>query len=121
MNTAFKLRVFCEKHNRWEYYTLGDLVCGYTTESNGEGGIFRQETWGRFTGVLDKNGREIFEGDVIKGYDGNLTEIKYDDDNAGFNICYGIQECTIFPNESEIVGNIYGLEELTLKEHASAV
>lgn len=85
------------------------------------------ETVGQYTGLTDKNGKKIFEGDVLKIcygsplFDGYDTEcicyngiVKYE--NALF-VCEENSErgdalCMLSSNEFEIIGNIYDNPEL---------
>lgn len=73
------------------------------------------ETVGQYTGMADKNGKKIFEGDVLEldGEDG-FFEVEYDDDRAMFVIC-GDYTTFYFDNlwnEVEVIGNIYDHPEL---------
>lgn len=114
MPTEVKFRVFCEKHNRWEYYTLGDLVCGSTTENNGEGGIFKGETWCRYTGLKDKNEKDIYEGDVIRTPRGQWGIIVYE--APFFQVTVAEDQSSLYTRDflmsSEIIGNIFDNPEL---------
>lgn len=62
-----KYRTYCEQHNRWEVYSLGDLIIGAATHFGGEGGEFKH--WGQFTGLQDVAGKDIFEDDIIESGD----------------------------------------------------
>ena len=90
------------------------------------------DTIGQFTGLYDKNGKEIYEGDIvkwtfffyigsevqkdlvgiIKWYQGGFIfdVIKHDIEEAGF---YGISDLsTDTESDCEIIGNIYDNPEL---------
>ena len=78
------------------------------------------ETVGQYTNMLDKNGRKIFEGDIIDfsdRYDGDgYGVVRYDAEETEFefvydNFCEGLGRC-YSPENVEVVGNIYDNPEL---------
>ena len=79
------------------------------------------ETVGQYTGLTDKNGKKIFEVDIVKIYlyepkglaNYEIGCIKFDDTKARFVFCtkdgsYSIDNT----NTYEIIGNIYDNPEL---------
>jgi uncharacterized phage protein (TIGR01671 family) len=82
-----KFRVWCHNKNEWE----ADRV--FLAQ---EGNMLQCKPFGsptpighdthtieQFTGLLDKNGKEVFEGDVI-AFDGWTSEVKWKSGNARF-------------------------------------
>ena len=74
------------------------------------------ETVGQFTGLTDKNGKKIFEGDIVK-YKEHILQVEYADDYASYffhNNGSVIGECTAkYTKEyAEIIGNIHDNPEL---------
>ena len=68
----------------------------------------------QFTGLLDKNGKEVFEGDILSHDDtngryedesmlGKRRIVKWNEKNGGFNL---------HPKHWEVIGNIYENPEL---------
>ncbi len=102
-----------------------------TTLTKDGGGISRFELM-QFIGIKDKKGKEIYEGDIVKGITfGDKKElilfIKWNDIHACFDLFYSIDGNDIevlsdfdFPSDMEgynleVIGNIYENQEL-LKE-----
>lgn len=77
-------------------------------------------TLGQFTGLKDKNDKEIYEGDVVRIFAYNFDEeeffvVKYNNDTARYELVSD-DLCVSFDNvynyEVEIIGNIYDNPEL---------
>ncbi|HEL2244877.1 hypothetical protein EI999_11190 [Streptococcus suis] len=65
------------------------------------------------TGVFDKNGKEIFEGDVVKIFGEKLSKIYYSDGAFCVDILIGGTPLHAFLSEQlEIIGNIHRNPEL---------
>ena len=75
-----------------------------------------KETVGQYTGLTDKNGTKIFEGDIVKGAWNTILVIYYDDCYTQFRAKHkwGENEISYYgdTNKLEVIGNIHDNPEL---------
>lgn len=120
MNREIKFRVYDEDLKRMRYLNSShDFIC---FDEKGNGYYHNMQTglgeWFsdlmQYTGLKDKNGVEIYEGDILCAHriqsgenSGNSYKtVKWvnDKSKSGFNISNGISK------NWEVIGNIYGNE-----------
>lgn len=86
--------------------------------------IFDEIEFMQSTGLIDKNGEEIFEGDVLLTYDGELAKVYWDDVLAGWFVDFIYETAELSEvadlqssrSICKIIGNIYENLELLERE-----
>ena len=98
-------------------YSLNEYESGESTYADGE--KVDPKTIGQFTGLLDKNGRTIFEGDIVKFCSGDIRTVVFDEDYTEFEFSRndpvknvdGLCLC-VDHDVCEVIGNIHDNPEL---------
>ena len=101
--------------DEWVYGDLGRLKNAITITKRNfiYPYIVMPETVGQYTGLTDKNGVKIFEGDILKFRSG-IYSVEWDNEHSKFLQRDGqfSRELHIWIAKSEIVGNIHDNPEL---------
>lgn len=98
------------KNGEWlEWTLLGALLANprITTE-------IELKTVGTYTGLKDRNGKKIFEGDIVE-YREEYGAVEYHDQEAMYFVCFDgwlTDFDHIYGKEVEIIGNIHDNPEL---------
>ena len=115
-----KFRAWDKVNKIYIYVTLGDLICGACTETGDKKLSGNEQIWEQYTGIKDKNGKEIYEGDIVSKHNSDLKgvvkqvkdgqwAIYWDNTPDGYYVLFK------YSNLCEVVGNIHENNELLEK------
>ena len=124
-----KLRGYCKSTKGWLYGNLVHYKEGFDmiyyqkpNESYMYGDVVDIKSIGQYTGLKDKKGKEIYEGDIVKSISGKIGYVIFLQQEMGYVVVWdncdtrlghrnrgGGYECD---GSIEVVGNVYDNPEL---------
>jgi uncharacterized phage protein (TIGR01671 family) len=113
-----KFRAWNNDKKEWidqnSFFVMGDGELGSYGSQDDTGDFMDDIVTSQFTGLLDKNGTPIFEGDIVEGnisHSSGREVVKYE--GGGFSP-FAIPGWEITPKSEnvEVIGNIYENETL---------
>jgi uncharacterized phage protein (TIGR01671 family) len=108
-----KFRAWDKRNNRFVYFQLFEGINSHTPEIYSKGKYLNDDfkEWQQFTGLKDKNGKEIYEGGIVRFFNEPETTREVSWSNAiGFTL--GTGSIGLYAGELEVIGNIYENPEL---------
>lgn len=125
--SPWNMRIWDEEKHQWlcdgeddvlPYYGF-DIRGGEVTAMQSMDWVYRQFEhgrkliWERSTGLTDKNGKEIYEGDIAKCWDEDCGEVYFDTISLQYRVKFsdGDDE-DLASSEPETIGNIHENPEL---------
>jgi len=120
-----KFRAWDEELNEMcEVYGLDKIYVRYISKPNTEEdsmyeSAIKNVVLMQYTGRKDKNGKEIYEGDIVKHSNG-IKKVFYDDESYSFQM--GLSEYVYDQEDGiydgiQVIGNIYENPELLIDTH----
>ena len=110
MNREILFRGKRVDNGEWVYGFLVKMWGQYhIIDQNDENSAYmiKPETVGQYTGLCDKNGKKIFEGDIVESPNGTQGFIEWQNAECAFLVNIGDDWQTMDDCPYEVVGNIY--------------
>ena len=125
MNREIKFKAKCKDNGDWVY---GSYIPNYNNNDwivqDGDFFAVDSDTVGQFTGFYDKNGKEIYEGDIIGCHNPDIVHLIFYNESQGrfmaalngdiendfFGVC-GLDDSR-WNASKEVIGNIHDNPEL---------
>lgn len=124
-----KFRAWDKEHKRWTNYSIADDLPRFYDKHTG---CWKTDKKGKrfilcqYTGLKDFNGKEIYEGDIVREFGNdytpvftkgiymalNIEQFKYQEEHRQFSTQFNV----VWKNGCEILGNIYENPELVTDE-----
>ena len=119
-NNPFRSRPFKKSH-RIIFYSSGDWNMGGWSDVE-----IDPSTLGQYTGLRDKNGKEIYEGDIVESISGKVGYVIFLQQEMGYVVVWDNCDTRLghrnrgegykCDGSIEVIGNIYDNPELINKE-----
>ena len=119
MNRKIKFRMK-DKQGEWQYVEMVCSIIEALKDPVTPGGIdIDENTIGQYTGIDDKNGKEIYEGDIVKYRDSrgqHIEKVIFDKGCFYAGMHWGsstrVAPKLINTRITEVIGNVYDNPEL---------
>ena len=119
MNKEIKFRAWDILKKRWSNYKINDGTVYFMDKNTGVwygsyNKRYKDFNLMQYTGIKDKNGKEIYEGDIVVNSDGDYGYVFFKD--GVYNVRHDDYTGYLFAWDYEIKGNIYENLEMVKKK-----